>query len=113
MDGQTHAGDWPTFRHDPYRNAATSADVPVRLRPQWAANLPPPLTAPVVAGGLVLVACMDECRVAVLDAGSGRQRRSFLAGGRFDSPPTFHQGWAPLRLPRRWGSTALPRPMAA
>ena len=92
LDKQPHDGEWSTFRHDPYRSAATTVDVPARLRPEWTAKLSAPLTAPVVAGGLVLLACMDECRVVALDAESGRQRWDYLAGGRIDSPPTFHQG---------------------
>ena len=34
------ASDWPAWRHDAQRSAATDADLPVVLHPQWTMTLP-------------------------------------------------------------------------
>jgi len=84
--------DWPTYRHDPARSGATAAEVPAQLRKGWELELGGRLTPPVVAGGSVFVADVDRHTVYALDAASGRQRWSHIAGGRVDSPPTFDRG---------------------
>jgi hypothetical protein len=50
------------------------------------------LSAPVVAGGLVLVASIDDDRVVALEAATGKPRWTFMAGSRVDSPPTVVGG---------------------
>ncbi|GAI49001.1 unnamed protein product, partial [marine sediment metagenome] len=58
------------------------------------------LTPPVVAGGKVFVASIDEHRVVALTESNGRQARrglggqvwDFTAGGRVDTPPTIYKG---------------------
>ena len=105
-------GDWPMFRHDPRRTGAAATAVPVemkrlwdvrlddqrrpagRLADEWAAHPlgPDRLTAPVVAGGRVVVALRDAHRVVALDAGSGRVCWSRTVGGRVDVPPAIHDG---------------------
>lgn len=103
--------EWPTYRRDPFRSGST----PRRLRTEslakaWEVALVPestaprardwkdnpfvrgPLTPPVAAGGLVVVAAPDFHRVIALDAATGRPRWTFTAGGRVDTPPTLARG---------------------
>ncbi|MFP4057622.1 MAG: PQQ-binding-like beta-propeller repeat protein [Candidatus Brocadiia bacterium] len=87
-------GAWPTFRHDSARSGATASQVPPGVEPRWEAELGGRLTAPVVAGGVVLVASRDVHTVHALDAVDGRRLWSTTAGGRVDSPPTVYRGLA-------------------
>jgi outer membrane protein assembly factor BamB len=50
------------------------------------------LSPPVIAAGHVFVAAIDAHTVHALDADSGQLRWSYTAGGRVDSPPTYHKG---------------------
>ncbi|MFC1597323.1 PQQ-binding-like beta-propeller repeat protein [Planctomycetota bacterium] len=83
---------WPTFRHDPLRSGRVPGVVPTDLGPSWRTAVGGRLSPPVVAGGKVFVASIDEHRVVALDARGGRATWSFTAGGRIDTPPTIHQG---------------------
>ena len=102
--------DWPAYRRDASRGAATSESVPAELDTLWTAEMPSraesrfladwernpfvrgPVTGPVVAQGFVVVAQPDAHRVVGLDAETGEERWSFTAEGRIDSPPTLHRG---------------------
>ncbi len=86
--------DWPTFRHDVARNGSTRTSVPAELEPLWKAQVGGKLSSPVAADGKVLVASIDEHRVAALDAGKGGVLWSYTAGARVDSPPTVYSGLA-------------------
>lgn len=107
------ATDWPTFRHDEFRSGGTPAELPEKLDTLWSVTVPGPdyraepaaewadnpwvagpLSAPVVAGGLVYVAQSDAHRLLAFDAATGRPRWQFTAGGRLDGPPTIHRGLA-------------------
>ena len=83
---------WPTYRHDPLRSGSTPARLHPALKLAWQTQIGRRLTAPVVAGGLVVVASTDAHRVVGLDAADGRTRWRFTAGGRVDSPPTLYGG---------------------
>lgn len=103
-------GEWPSYRADLWRSASTAAAVPVDLEVLWTADLgdwPPvplaadwkenpgvrgPVTPPVAAAGLVLVAQPDGHRVVALDAKTGQVRWDFTANGRVDTPPTVAGG---------------------
>ncbi len=52
------------------------------------------ISSPVVAGGKVFVARIDDHTVCALDAKDGRLLWEFAAGGRVDSPPTIDAGTA-------------------
>jgi len=91
---QTARSDWPTFRHDASRSGRTETAVPTDLKPAWTTELGGKLSTVVVAEGLLLVASVDTHTVHALDARTGRQRWSYTAGGRVDSPPTVYQGRA-------------------
>ena len=90
--GDPQLSEWPTYRHDPLRSGSTTAKLPAALKDVWQATLGGRLSAPVVAGGLVIVSMIDAHRVAALDAATGKPRWNFTAGGRVDSPPTIHNG---------------------
>jgi len=103
--------EWPMYRHDVYRGGSTPCKVPAGslrtrwqtdvvtpvdglLADEWSANpfVRGPLTPPVAAGGIVVVAAPDAHRVVALDAASGKVRWTFTTGGRVDTPPTLHAG---------------------
>jgi len=89
------AGDapWPTYRQDPRRYSGTKEPVPAKgLKPLWRVRLGHALSAPVIAGGNVFVAEKETYTLRALDAYSGRELWHYLAGGRIDSPPTYHEG---------------------
>jgi len=102
---------WPSYRADLWRSASTATTVPGNLKVLWTADLGDwprgvlaqdwkennpgvrgPVTPPVAAGGLVLVAQPDRHRVVALDAKTGKMRWAFTADGRVDTPPTLAGG---------------------
>ncbi len=87
-------GDWPTLRGDAERSGRCVTGAPTALAEAWKAKLGGRLSAPVIAGGRVLVARIDAHAVACLDAATGDPRWTYLAGGRVDSPPTVWRGRA-------------------
>jgi hypothetical protein len=84
--------DWPTYRHDAARHASTPASVSAKVAPAWRVKLGAGLTQPVAAGDRVYVAARDAHTLHALDAETGKQAWSFVAGGRIDSPPTLYGG---------------------
>ena len=112
--GATETGstgdDWPMFRHDAERTAASAAKLPERLREAWKAPaVSPPgeglvgtaqkarllscLSAPVAAGGQVFVAGTDTGQVCALDAATGKKLWTAALGGRVDTPPAVYRGF--------------------
>ncbi|MFQ5808431.1 MAG: PQQ-binding-like beta-propeller repeat protein, partial [Armatimonadota bacterium] len=89
-----HPDEWPTFRSDILRSGSTRQAVPTHCEPLWKAQLGGLLSSPVVSGDVVLLTAIDEHRVVALDAGTGRLRWEYTAGGRVDSPPTLYGGLA-------------------
>jgi outer membrane protein assembly factor BamB len=102
---------WPCYRADLWRSASTATAVPANpeilwtaelgdwpqgvLAQDWKENNPGvrgPVTPPVAAAGLVLVAQPDRHRVVALDAKTGQMRWDFTADGRVDTPPTLAGG---------------------
>jgi outer membrane protein assembly factor BamB len=84
--------DWPAYRRDARLSASTPAAVTAALGSLWRTSLGEPLTSPVVAQGLAFVAAPEQHTLYALDAGTGKEVWRYVAGGRIDSPPTFHQG---------------------
>ena len=58
----------------------------------WETKLAGRLTAPVVAGGMLVAAAPEHHAIHALNADSGERMWSFVAGGAVDSPPTIHEG---------------------
>nr|MCU0980024.1 PQQ-binding-like beta-propeller repeat protein [Pirellulaceae bacterium] len=91
--------DWPTYRHDEMRTGATKAQLPDELALLWRVKIGARLTPPIAVGDSVIavgdsvfVASTEDHHVLCLDARHGAKRWEFAAGGRVDSPPTYHQG---------------------
>ena len=92
--------DWPTFRADVDRSAATTVhlarpnapkDTPPAPTWDYAPAAPHVPTPPVAAGGLILVAGQDG-KVRALDAGTGRVRWAFATAGPIKATPTLWEG---------------------
>ena len=84
--------NWPTFRHDSGRTGRTSTAVRPPLSLTWSTALAGKLTSPVIAGGRLFVASVEDHTLHVLDAASGEPLWQFQASGRIDSPPTIYRG---------------------
>ncbi len=106
--GSLAKGQWPTYRADAHRSANTEAPGPARLERLWSRLLTDVdaasmrqewdqkdggrVTSPVVADGMVFAAVSDMHELFALDADSGEQKWTFVAGGRIDCPPTVYRG---------------------
>jgi outer membrane protein assembly factor BamB len=84
---------WPTFRQDARRYAGTTTNVPLDgLKPLWKSQFKTRVSAPVIAEDKLFVAETDVHTLRALDVGSGKIVWEYVAGGRIDSPPTYHKG---------------------
>jgi len=91
-DGDT-AAPWPTYRQDARRYSGTKERVPAKgLARLWRTEFGKAVTAPVVAGGKVFVAETETYVLRALSADTGDALWEYTAGGRIDSPPTYHEG---------------------
>lgn len=88
----TTANDWPTYRYSGMRSGVIPATTPQKLTRRWQVDIGSQPTAPTVAGGAVYVADRDSHTLHALDRETGRTRWTFIADGRIDSPPTYHEG---------------------
>nr|MBC8874528.1 PQQ-binding-like beta-propeller repeat protein [Planctomycetota bacterium] len=88
------ADDWPIYRHDGLRSAATPvvlAEEPSRI---WESDLNEPVTAPTLGWGKVFLAGLRTHTVKALDAETGQPLWTFRVDNRVDTPPTLWQGKA-------------------
>ncbi len=83
---------WPTYRRDVQRSGYQDLPAPVKPNVVWRRKLTSPITAPVVAGGMVVVAETDRHTLHALSAVDGKPAWTFVADGRIDSPPTLSGG---------------------
>jgi len=83
---------WPTYRGDVARSGYQDLPAPGQPAVIWTKQLTPPITAPVAANGLVVVAETERHTVHALSAEDGMPLWSFVADGRIDSPPTLYGG---------------------
>ena len=101
------AGDWPQWRHDAARSAASPDELPEQLHLQWARQLPAPRPAwppsqpslrfdvsysPVAAGKMLFVPSMVTDSVTAYDTESGEQRWRFFAEGPVRLAPVSGNG---------------------
>ena len=102
------SGDWPMFLGDETRSniskeklpegfnilwkQTVAADLSGPLANAWASRLRSTLTAPVVAGNVVVTAAIEEGRVVALNAVNGSVLWRFNAGARIESAPTLYHG---------------------
>jgi len=84
-------GDWPTYRHDNARTAATKNKVPALLSKRWETKLGTSASAPVIADGMVFAADVDGHAVCAMKVTDGKIVWRFCAEGRVDSPPTYYR----------------------
>jgi outer membrane protein assembly factor BamB len=83
---------WPTYRCDVRRSGYQDLAAPSEPKVVWTTKLSSPITAPVSADGVVLVAEKDLHTLHALSAAEGRSIWTFVADGRVDSPPTLSAG---------------------
>ena len=100
------AGDWPQWRFDAGRTAASPEELPARLSLRWTRQLPPPRPAwpkyprlqfdaayePVVMGKTMFVPSMLTDSVTALDIETGAERWRFYAEGPVRFAPLAWQG---------------------
>ena len=86
------AADWSAYRNGSDRSGWTGTPVTGKLRPIWKIKLPSLPTASTVVGDLVYVAARDSHTLYALSRKTGATLWTYTAGGRIDSPPTFHRG---------------------
>ena len=83
---------WPTYRRDARRSGFQDLPAPGKPGVAWTTKLSPPITAPVAAGGMVIVAETDRHALHALSTADGKPVWTFVADGRIDSPPTLFGG---------------------
>ena len=84
-------GEWPTYRCDVARSGLVPGiSTPTSLK--WSAQLPGPLTQPVIADQKVLVADKDNPVLCAFAAATGAPVWRFVPGGRIDSSPAIYKG---------------------
>ncbi len=98
--------DWPTWRHDPQRSAASAAALPATLHLQWTRQLPPKRLAwpneprlhfdaayePVVMGNTLFVGSPVDGSVAAFDTATGRPKWRFYTNGPVRFAPVAWKG---------------------
>ncbi len=84
--------EWPTYRRDVRRSGYQDLPAPDEPEVAWTRKLTAPITAPVAAGGIVVVAETDRHTLHALSAADGKPVWTFVADGRIDSPPTLSGG---------------------
>ena len=89
------AVDWPMWRHDPQRSAATAEELPEQLHLQWSRQLPAPMPAwpnetrlhfdssyePIVLGSRMFVGSMADGGLTAFDCTSGEELWRFYSDG--------------------------------
>ncbi|MDP6545558.1 MAG: PQQ-binding-like beta-propeller repeat protein [Phycisphaerae bacterium] len=93
-DVAARGDSWPMYRRDEVRSGVTPHKVGATLTEAWRTRAVRDLTAPVVAGGIVIAASRSSHQVHAFNAETGKSLWSFTTGGRVDSPPTLHAGLA-------------------
>jgi len=90
---ETSASDWPTYRGNNRRTAATPVAVPDKVSPVWQTKPTPGVepTAPTTAGGLAFIAGSNGT-VRAFDAATGREAWRAYTGGAVTYPPTIDDG---------------------
>ena len=107
--GAASAGDWPQWRYDAGRSAASPDEMPPALQLQWVRQYTPRTTTwdnplnrdkmtydnvfePVVMGGRMFVPFNDSDKVVALDAATGKQLWAFYTDGPVRLAPAAWQG---------------------
>ncbi|MBI3986407.1 MAG: PQQ-binding-like beta-propeller repeat protein [Lentisphaerae bacterium] len=110
-DGLRSTSDWPTYRHDMQRSAATEEKLSLPLKQAWSYACPqPPAPAwpdpfhlvnrldfdyapsPVVAEGIVCFGSSSDDTVRALEVKTGREKWHFITGGPVRFAPQIEKG---------------------
>src|SRR5437867_4067108 len=100
------AGDWPMYRYDAQRSAASPEQLPAKLHLQWVLGLPPLKPAwpeqpklqldavyePVVAGNLLIIGSSRYDTVTAYRTDTGLEAWRFFADGPIRYSPAVWQG---------------------
>jgi outer membrane protein assembly factor BamB len=100
------AGDWPQFRYDAGRTAASPHELPAQLQLRWTRTLPAPRPAfpqevrlgydacyePVVLGRTMFVPSTVNDSMTALDTETGAERWRFITGGPVRFAPVAWEG---------------------
>ena len=100
------ADDWPTWRHDASRTAATDQVLPDTLHLQWSRQLPPPKAAwpedprlmfdatyePIVVGDFLYLASAQTNGVTAYNTRTGEERWRYFATGPVRFAPVYDSG---------------------
>ena len=105
VPGSSPAADWPQWRFDAARSAASPEVLPERLQVRWLRKLPPLAPAyhsprlqfdrgyePIAAAGKVFVGSSRNDRMTAYDADSGEEAWRFYAGGPIRCAPVYSDG---------------------
>ncbi len=94
---------WPSYRNDARRSNATATSVPAKgLSVAWSVAVGENLSGITAADGLLFTVDTDAGRVLALNADTGKEKWSFTAGGRVDTPPTLQDGLAVFGCTDGW-----------
>ena len=91
-DADVEDHGWPTYRQNMARAGAGQTNLSADLRRAWETRLPGSPTAPVIAAEKVFLAVVDTHTVYALNRANGSTLWTYTAGGRVDTPPTYHRG---------------------
>lgn len=86
------AEDWPAFRCNPMRSGSVDTKAPAEVKQLWRTKAGTRVSAPVIVGNRLYTALIDQHHVVCHDTNDGRRIWLHTAGGRVDSPPTYHRG---------------------
>ncbi len=101
-----HGHDWPMWRYNAGRSAASGEQLPAELNLQWVRKLAPPKPAwpesqdrlqfdasyePVVAGKTIFVGSMVSDNVAAYDTGTGAEKWRFYCDGPVRFAPVVYK----------------------
>lgn len=86
------AEDWPAFRRDGMRTGSVQTPMQDGSKLLWSVAIGSKLAPPIVVGDRIYQALVNEHQVVCLDRNSGHELWAYIAGGRIDSPPTYHRG---------------------
>ena len=115
LNAPTFGSDWPMWRHDVNRSAASPENLPENLRLQWVREFPPPRPAwpaeppqsfddtyePVVMGKTLFLGSNRNDRLTALNTDTGQERwkdrteRGCEMNGALDRCATQHPGKLP------------------
>ena len=84
--------DWPSYRADARRSGTTKTRIPRDLAQVWRVKCDDKITPPIFVRDRVYLAAPESHSVVCLHASDGKLQWRFTAGGRIDTPPTYHKG---------------------